>query len=105
MLGLGLTASMSHSLTYLSAVYPKSYLRSVVGNEMHNVGKRSASVALRRAGAAQQPSKHLIARGAHKQIKFSHDGRQAMLRGVDILAKAVSVTLGPKGKLEAAESI
>lgn len=64
---------------------------------MHNAGKRSASSALRRARAAQQPSKQVIARGAHKEIKFSHDGRQAMLRGVDILAKAVSVTLGPKG--------
>lgn len=64
---------------------------------MHNVGKRTASSALRRAHAAQQPSRQLIARGAHKEVKFSHEGRQAMLRGVDILAKAVSVTLGPKG--------
>ena len=52
---------------------------------------------MRRARAAQQPSRQLTARGAHKEVKFSHDGRQAMLRGVDILAKAVSVTLGPKG--------
>ena len=36
-------------------------------------------------------------RYAHKEIKFSNDGRAAMLKGVDILAKAVSVTLGPKG--------
>ncbi|GAA95409.1 uncharacterized protein L969DRAFT_92541 [Mixia osmundae IAM 14324] len=35
---------------------------------------------------------------AHKEIKFSNDGRAAMLAGVDILAKAVSVTLGPKGR-------
>ena len=52
---------------------------------------------MRRARAAQQPSRQLTARGVHKEVKFSHDGRQAMLRGVDILAKAVSVTLGPKG--------
>ena len=38
-----------------------------------------------------------LARGAHKDIKFSNDGRAAMLVGVDILAKAVSATLGPKG--------
>lgn len=64
---------------------------------MHNASKRSASSALRRARVAQQPARQVTARGAHKEIKFSHDGRQAMLRGVDILAKAVSVTLGPKG--------
>jgi len=33
-----------------------------------------------------------------KEIKFSNEGRAAMLAGVDILAKAVSVTLGPKGR-------
>ncbi|MBW0493865.1 hypothetical protein O181_033580 [Austropuccinia psidii MF-1] len=35
---------------------------------------------------------------SHKEIKFSNEGRAAMLSGVDILAKAVSVTLGPKGR-------
>ncbi len=29
-------------------------------------------------------------------IKFSEDARQAMLRGVDQLANAVKVTIGPK---------
>jgi chaperonin GroEL len=33
-----------------------------------------------------------------KQIKFSEDARRAMLRGVDALANAVKVTLGPKGR-------
>ncbi|NMA91393.1 MAG: chaperonin GroEL [Amphibacillus sp.] len=33
-----------------------------------------------------------------KNIKFSEDARQAMLRGVDTLANAVKVTLGPKGR-------
>ncbi|MFZ3579574.1 chaperonin GroEL [Virgibacillus sp. DJP39] len=33
-----------------------------------------------------------------KQIKFSEDARRAMLRGVDTLADAVKVTLGPKGR-------
>ncbi|MBU7660086.1 chaperonin GroEL [Staphylococcus aureus] len=32
-----------------------------------------------------------------KQLKFSEDARQAMLRGVDQLANAVKVTIGPKG--------
>ncbi|MFC5631042.1 MULTISPECIES: chaperonin GroEL [Streptococcus] len=33
-----------------------------------------------------------------KEIKFSADAREAMLRGVDILADTVKVTLGPKGR-------
>ncbi|MBL1228086.1 chaperonin GroEL [Enterococcus sp. BWB1-3] len=33
-----------------------------------------------------------------KEIKFSEDARAAMLRGVDILADTVKVTLGPKGR-------
>ncbi|CAO3622441.1 unnamed protein product [Mucor hiemalis] len=34
----------------------------------------------------------------HKDIKFGVDGRAGLLKGVDILAKAVAVTLGPKGR-------
>ncbi|AKF93022.1 chaperonin GroEL [Brevibacillus laterosporus] len=33
-----------------------------------------------------------------KQIKFSEDARRSMLRGVETLANAVKVTLGPKGR-------
>src|ERR1700744_5303254 len=35
---------------------------------------------------------------AAKDVKFSGDARDKMLRGVDILANAVKVTLGPKGR-------
>src|SRR5690242_2594942 len=35
---------------------------------------------------------------AAKDVKFSIDARDRMLRGVDILANAVKVTLGPKGR-------
>ena len=35
---------------------------------------------------------------ASKDVKFSADARDRMLRGVDILANAVKVTLGPKGR-------
>ena len=34
---------------------------------------------------------------AHKELKFSEDARRSLQRGVDILADAVKVTLGPKG--------
>jgi len=33
-----------------------------------------------------------------KEIRFSKDARTAMLRGVDLLADTVKVTLGPKGR-------
>jgi len=33
-----------------------------------------------------------------KEVKFSSDSRERLLRGVDILANAVKVTLGPKGR-------
>ena len=35
---------------------------------------------------------------ASKEVKFGQDARERMLRGVDILANAVKVTLGPKGR-------
>ena len=58
------------------------------------VAMHTSSRALRRAAAKARPS---LARGAHKDIKFSNDGRASILKGVDVLANAVSVTLGPKG--------
>jgi TCP-1/cpn60 chaperonin family len=33
-----------------------------------------------------------------KEVKFSQDARERMLRGVDVLANAVKVTLGPRGR-------
>src|SRR6201982_2248928 len=35
---------------------------------------------------------------AAKEIRFDGDARDRMLRGIDILANAVRVTLGPKGR-------
>lgn len=35
---------------------------------------------------------------AHKELKFGVEGRAALLKGVETLADAVSVTLGPKGR-------
>src|SRR5688572_11942325 len=35
---------------------------------------------------------------AAKEVKFSQDARDRMLHGVDVLANAVKVTLGPKGR-------
>jgi chaperonin GroEL len=35
---------------------------------------------------------------AAKLVKFSEDARARVLRGVNVLADAVTVTLGPKGR-------
>ena len=35
---------------------------------------------------------------AHKELKFNEDARRSIERGVNILADAVKVTLGPKGR-------
>ena len=35
---------------------------------------------------------------AAKEVRFHTDARERMLRGVDVLANAVRVTLGPKGR-------
>lgn len=37
-------------------------------------------------------------RFAHKDLKFGVEGRAALLAGAETLAKAVAVTLGPKGR-------
>ena len=34
----------------------------------------------------------------HKELKFGVEGRASLLKGVDVLSKAVAVTLGPKGR-------
>lgn len=51
-----------------------------------------------------RPTTRLLVNGlsrrfySHKEIKFGVDGRSGLLRGVDVLAKSVAVTLGPKGR-------
>jgi len=48
--------------------------------------------------AARATSRHGSVRFMSKEIKFGVEGRAAMLKGVDTLADAVQVTLGPKGR-------
>ena len=62
---------------------------------MHHLSQSSSKVARRVVG---RPSVARVARRyAHKDVKFSNEGRASILAGVDVLANAVSVTLGPKG--------
>ncbi|KAF6746448.1 heat shock protein [Ephemerocybe angulata] len=64
---------------------------------MHRLSSQS-SRSLRRAAERAARKQPALTRGAHKDIKFAHDGRASILKGVDVLANAVSVTLGPKGR-------
>lgn len=57
----------------------------------------AAASASTRSRSFPLASSRLYSNG-HKQILFGQDGRQALARGVDLLAKAVAVTLGPKGR-------
>jgi hypothetical protein len=48
--------------------------------------------------AAAKAAKPALTRGAHNETKFSNQGRASILKGVGVLANAVSLTLGPKGE-------
>lgn len=63
-----------------------------------NAAARPAPIALRNAVSNGRNFATSAAVASHKEVKFSNDGRQAMLAGVNLLANAVSVTLGPKGR-------
>ena len=64
---------------------------------MHRLATKAAKPVAR---LSSKSSTGILSRlySTHKEIKFGVDGRASLLRGVDILAKAVAVTLGPKGR-------
>ena len=64
---------------------------------MHHLSKSSSKVARGVVGGSS--ATRVARRYAHKEVKFSNEGRASILAGVDVLANAVSVTLGPKGVL------
>ena len=48
--------------------------------------------------ARASTARNLVRHYSHKELKFGVEGRAALLKGVNTLADAVSVTLGPKGR-------
>lgn len=52
----------------------------------------------RSLNAAKSIPRSLVRNYSHKELKFGVDGRAALLKGVNVLAKAVAVTLGPRGR-------
>ncbi|CAI5756065.1 unnamed protein product [Candida verbasci] len=53
---------------------------------------------LRNTSSIRKFSTSIIRNAGHKELKFGVEGRAALLKGVNTLADAVSVTLGPKGR-------
>lgn len=108
-----LLTSSSKSLTaYTIILFPPSpndTIMSLLRAASSSLAGRPAPVSLRNALAtAPRTFSTSAAALAHKEVKFSNDGRQAMLAGVNLLANAVSVTLGPKGRnviIEQGESV
>ena len=62
--------------------------------------KAKAPLARQATSTLTMPSRFSNARlySSHKEINFGIEGRAKLLKGVEVLAKAVAVTLGPKGR-------
>lgn len=62
--------------------------------------KAKAPVARHAAASLTMPTRLSNPRmfSSHKEINFGIEGRAKLLKGVEVLAKAVAVTLGPKGR-------
>lgn len=62
--------------------------------------KAKAPVARQVAATWSMPTRLSNTRmySSHKEISFGIEGRAKLLKGVEVLAKAVAVTLGPKGR-------
>lgn len=61
-----------------------------------NLAVRTAAVARRATTSALKCSSVLSQRHYAKDVRFGADARKPMLQGVDMLADAVAVTMGPK---------
>src|SRR4051794_4654465 len=64
------------------------------GSDSARVGRPGEGRRRPRRGLGREEERGM----AHKELKFSEDARRALQRGVDTLADAVKVTLGPKGR-------
>jgi len=91
----------SHRLSNLTSAIVFLFLHSIT---LLSQSTTIMNVVLRSRAALPRPfrllqSAFVVKRGyASKDVIFGNDARQGMLKGVDVLAKAVSATLGPKGR-------
>ena len=77
--------SLLHQMRTLSSFFPK-FLKNSACRPPHLSLYHTAA----KAG---------FTRGAYKEIKLSNEGRAEHPQGIDVLANAIIVTLGPKGDL------
>ncbi|KAJ1934333.1 chaperonin, partial [Kickxella alabastrina] len=63
---------------------------------MESISKIAPRVA--KGTAARNAAKSVRSYSTHKEIIFGIEGRNKLLKGVETLARAVAVTLGPKGR-------
>ena len=81
-----------HTIVYLDEFSYRSHLffSSTIMYRLTKTLSRTASPLIQ----------HVVRRSLAKDIKFGSDARVLMLQGVDILADAVAVTMGPKVSLD-----
>ena len=88
------STSPSSSLTSSVVPLPSQSPLASAASAMHRLSNASSSAICHVATKVTKPA---LKRGAHTEVKFSNHGRASILKGVDVLANAVSVILGPKG--------
>src|SRR5205823_9436990 len=71
-------------------------VRSARESHATNKQEQGQARARRRPRLAAPPGRIEVM--PHKELKFAEDARRSLERGVNILADAVKVTLGPKGR-------
>jgi co-chaperonin GroES (HSP10) len=95
------TRSMSRSVT-ASCIGKWSGTEVKIEGTEYLILKESDVMGVIDGAAAGSKKKSRLKEGlsdmAAKDVKFGGDARERMLRGIDILANAVKVTLGPKGR-------
>jgi len=56
------------------------------------------TISPRRSGQRNEPRKFSVVRAGAKRILYGKDSREKLQAGIDKLADAVSITLGPRGR-------
>lgn len=72
-----------------------------LASSLHTSAARSAHKVSAARPLATLADLHLLTHSVStrlQELRFGNEGRTSLLAGVEILAKAVSVTLGPKGR-------
>jgi hypothetical protein len=91
-------ASGRSSPTFHSHSYSHSSVLPVPCPPLSSSPLSLPAIMISRAVLARNISRSSVRHASGKVVKFGVEGRALMLQGVDMLADAVQVTLGPKGR-------